>query len=211
MINKLIIIGAGGHGKVAADCAEASRRFIEIQFLDDDYPTREKVAHWDIIGRADDAADLAASDTLFFVAIGNNEIRARVSAQLQKMHCSMATLIHPSAVLSRHIELGLGTLLCANVTVNIDSKIGQGCIINTAASVDHDCVLEDFVHIAPGSHLAGTVTIGEQSFVGLGSAIIQGCTVGAFSTVGAGSTVLSNVETRTVVAGSPAKKINNNK
>ena len=66
------------------------------------------------------------------------------------------------------------------------------------------------MHIAPGSHLAGNVTVDEQSFIGIGSAIIQGCIVGRHSVVGAGSTVLSNIAPHTVVAGSPAKKINNN-
>lgn len=210
MINKLIIIGASGHGKVAADCAQASRRFSDIHFLDQAYPQQKHNAQWEVVGHADDVANYIASDTLFFVAIGNNAIRARVSAELHALHCSFATLIHPSAQVSKHSEVGVGSLICANATVNIASKIGQGSIINTASSVDHDCEIGDFVHIAPGSHLAGNVTVDEQSFIGIGSAIIQGCIVGRHSVVGAGSTVLSNIAPHTVVAGSPAKKINNN-
>ncbi|GAC26624.1 MAG: acyltransferase [Alteromonadaceae bacterium] len=210
MINKLIIIGASGHGKVAADCAEASRRFSEIRFLDQAYPEQKTNAHWDVVAHADEAMKYVASDTLFFVAIGNNAIRAKVTDELLAQHCSFATLVHPSAHVSRHSEIGLGSLICANATVNIASKIGQGCIINTAASVDHDCVLGDFVHVAPGSRLAGNVTVEDQSFIGIGSAIIQGCTIGRRSIVGAGSTVLSNISEHTIVAGSPAKKINNN-
>jgi UDP-N-acetylbacillosamine N-acetyltransferase len=207
LINKLIIIGAGGHGKVAADCAEASRLFGSIVFLDDEFPAMRHVAHWPVIGTPEQALQKTDSDTLFFVAIGDNHTRTRVTLDIQRQHLSLAKLIHPSAVISPHAVIGLGTLVCAHATVNIATTIGQGCIINTASSIDHDCNIGDFVHIAPGSRLAGIVSVGARSFLGIASAVIQGRTIGNNSILGAGSTLLDDLGDSVVAVGSPAKII----
>ncbi|WP_340678199.1 acetyltransferase [Paraglaciecola sp.] len=207
MTKHLIILGAGGHGKVAADCASLLGRYLSIRFLDVRYPQLEHTGQWTVVGKGDDLSQYNRDDTEFFVAIGDNLTRQKVTQSLLKQQCQLATLIHPSAVVSQANQVGCGTLICANAVVNIDSKIGRANIINTCASVDHDCLLGDFVHIAPGVRIAGGVTIGESSFIGIGSVIIPSTIVGTCCILGAGSTLLSDLADHSVAVGSPAKVI----
>ena len=202
----LYIIGAGGHGKVAADCAEAMGCFDSVYFLDDGYPDYNQALSWKIVGKVKDIGDFRADgDSVFFVAIGDCFARAKVIDDLIQKGIELTTLIHPSAVVSRHAEVGVGTLICANATVNIAAKIGQGCIINTAASVDHDCTIVQYAHIAPGVNLAGTVTIGEKTFVGVGSAVAHGIHVGNHCIIGGGAAVVTDIPANSLAVGVPAK------
>ncbi|KXI27545.1 acetyltransferase [Paraglaciecola hydrolytica] len=207
MTKHLIILGAGGHGKVAADCAALLGRYSRISFLDALYPQLQQTGRWPVIGKGEDVSQFKQADTEFFVAIGSNQIRQKVTRQLLTQDCQLATLIHPMAYVSQPELIGAGTLVCANAVVNIDSKIGLANIINTGSSVDHDCVLGDFVHIAPGVRLAGAVCIGESSFIGIGSVIIPGKIVGSSCILGAGSTLLTDLADYAVAVGSPAKVI----
>ena len=108
------------------------------------------------------------------------------------------TLIHPSATISRSTCLGSATL---NV------RIGDGCIINTSSSVDHDCELGNFVHISPGSHLAGTVKVGAYTWFGIGSVAVQSLSIGEEVIIGAGSVVITSIEEKGTYVGNPCRKI----
>jgi sugar O-acyltransferase (sialic acid O-acetyltransferase NeuD family) len=208
---RLLIIGAGGHGKVVADCAELANCYCEIAFLDSGFPTVKQATAWPVIGNSQDFSLFVGPDTCFFVAVGDNDARAKLIARLQAASGKLATLIHPSAVISRYVDVGEGTLVCANATINVASKIGRGCIINTAASVDHDCHLEDHVHLAPGTRLAGNITIGEGTFVGIGSSIIPDIVLGKYCILGAGSALLEDLPNYSVAVGMPAKVIKQRK
>ena len=207
MTKHLFILGAGGHGKVAADCALLLGRYLSISFLDARYPQLQQASQWPVVGKGDDLSIYQKADTEFFVAIGDNRTRQKVIKQLQAQQCQLATLIHPTAVVSQTDLVGAGTIICANAVVNIDTKIGIANIINTCASVDHDCLVGDFVHIAPGVRVAGGVSIGDSSFIGIGSVIIPGKIVGTNCTLGAGSTLLGDMADNSVAVGSPAKVI----
>jgi sugar O-acyltransferase (sialic acid O-acetyltransferase NeuD family) len=207
---RLLIIGAGGHGKVAADCAECMGEFEHIAFLDGEFPKLKQVAKWSVIGDGKDLATESDVDTTFFVAVGDNRTRQKLLSALFAQSCEVATLIHPSAVISQYAEIAEGTLVCANAVINIDTKIGRGCIINTSVTVDHDCQVEDYVHLAPGTSLAGMIKIGMGSFVGVGGVIIPGKLVGIFCILGAGSTLLNDLEDYSVAVGTPAKVIKKN-
>lgn len=210
LTKRLLIIGAGGHGKVVADCAEMTNRFSEIAFLDSGFPAVKKVCDWSVIGDGKDLSIHTDPETWFFVAIGDNHARARLISQLLATSGKLVTLIHPSAVISRYVEIGEGTLVCAQVVINVASKIGAGCIINTAASIDHDCQIEDHVHLAPGTRLAGRIRIGEGTFVGIGSAITPGIVLGKHCIIGAGSTLLDDFPDHSVAVGTPAIVIRQN-
>lgn len=210
MTKRLVIIGAGGHGKVVADCAQAMAKFSEIVFLDGLYPRITKVEQWPVLGKGDNLSAFADGNSVFFVAIGNNQTRSKVIAELDKVAEKITTLIHPSAVISPYVTIGEGTLVCANVVINIATHIGRGCIINTSCSVDHDCIIGDYVHLAPGTKLAGSINIGEYSFVGIGGVIIQCLTLGKHCVLGAGSTLLKSLVDGSVAVGTPAKIIKNN-
>ncbi|WP_100644222.1 acetyltransferase [Alteromonas facilis] len=200
---KLFIIGAGGHAKVVADCAELLG-YDDIAMLDDHFPDINTCGRWPVVGKLAYLNDLDKSKVECFVAIGNNPVRATICQTLLDDGWSIPTLIHPTAVIARDTEIGVGTLVLANVVVNSFSSVGKGCILNTACSVDHDCTIGNFVHIAPGTRLAGGVSVGDTSFIGIGCAVIQQVTIGVGVTIGAGSTVLKDITDNVVAVGSPA-------
>jgi sugar O-acyltransferase (sialic acid O-acetyltransferase NeuD family) len=103
--------------------------------------------------------------------------------------------------------VGEGTVVFHNSVIQAGSVIGKHCIINTAASIDHDCKLEDFVHISPNATLSGNVKVGEGSHIGAGATIIQGITIGKWCTVGAGAVVIKDVPDYATVVGVPARVI----
>ncbi len=199
----LVIIGAGGHGKVVADIAEKSQQWGEILFLDDN-PTIKYIGKYKVSGVI---ADINRYDNAkFIVAIGNNIIRQDIQSKLEDRGFSAATLVHPSAVIAADVDIGPGSAIMAGAIVNSSVKIGKGCIINTASSIDHDCIIEGFVHVSPGVHLAGNVIIGAKSWLGLGSLVVNNLCVCSDSTIGAGAVIIHNIDKSGTYVGVPARK-----
>lgn len=205
MKETLIVIGAGGHGKVVADIAEKSKQWVHIYFLDDN-TSIQSIGRYQVVGVVADVKNYD-KDTIFFVAIGDNEIRQKVQSNLERQGFIPATLIHPNAVIASDVEIGPGSAVMAGAIVNSSAKIGKGCIINTASSVDHDCVIEDYVHISPGAHLAGNVHVGTRSWLGLGSLIINNVRVCNDCTVGAGAVIIRNINESGTYVGVPVRKV----
>ncbi|SEL39405.1 sugar O-acyltransferase, sialic acid O-acetyltransferase NeuD family [Colwellia chukchiensis] len=208
MSNKqhLVIIGAGGHGRVAADCAEQMGNYPKITFLDDCYSTRKSNAHWPITGPAHCWQDYRQSAD-FFVAFGDNAQRAAMLTQLTAANCQLATLIHPSAVISKHCTIAPAVLVAANAVINIGSRIELGCIINTAATVDHDCHIQAYCHLSPGVNIAGGVKIGQYSWLGIASAVIQAIEIAKNTQCGAGAVITKPTKSNQLYVGVPATPV----
>lgn len=197
-MNRLIIIGASGHGKVIADIA-VKNGYEDIVFLDDDESINE-CAGFPVIGKTQDVKALEGDK---IVAIGNAAIRERIQKDIETV-----TLIHPDAVIGRRVSLGKGIVVMAGAIINSDTVIGDGCIINTAASVDHDCIVEDYSHISVGAHLCGTVHIGKSTWIGAGSTVSNNVNICMNCMVGAGAVVVKDLIESGTYVGSPAKKNN---
>lgn len=208
MAGKLIIVGAGGHGRVCAEVARAAGLTV-VGFCDAAKGIGEMVNAIPVVasGPGDLPADYDPSETGLFIAIGDNDRRAELSAEAEGLGYRLPILIHPSAILSESATVAGGTVLMPAVVINANSRIGRGCIVNTSATLDHDNALEDFVQISPGVHSAGTVTYGARAFVGTGAAIIPGVSIGVGAIVGAGSTVVRDVADGERVVGVPAAPI----
>ncbi|MDD4927925.1 MAG: acetyltransferase [Gallionella sp.] len=204
----LLIVGAGGHGKVVADAALETGKWKEIIFLDDAWPVKKENGHWHVYGKAGQFEHWLEKCDSAIVAIGDNHLRMVLQSKLIDSGFKMATIIHPSAQVSRFARLGAGCVVCANAVVNVDSAVGEAVIINTGATVDHDCRLGDAVHIAPGTNLGGGVAVGDYSLVAIGAAVRNYVTIGREVTIGAGATVLSNIEDGVTAVGTPARPIN---
>lgn len=199
-MNKLIIIGASGDGKVVADIA-IKNGYTDIAFLDD----REDViecAGFPVLGSTKEHSQYSDAD--FFVGIGNPQIRESFHQLLNDYH--LVTLIHPNAVISRRVEIGRGSVIMAGAVINSDTKIGDGCIINTCSSVDHDNSLGDFVHIAVGAHLCGTVEIGNKTWIGAGATVRNNISICDDCLIGAGAVVVKDIKERGTYIGVPAVK-----
>jgi sugar O-acyltransferase (sialic acid O-acetyltransferase NeuD family) len=206
-LRKLIIWGAGGHGKVVLDIARALAVFAEIAFVDDACPSSElSFCGCQLLPSSNGIESFKAGGyTSFIVAIGNNRVRERCFQDGLERGLEAATLIHPSAVVSRSAHLGAGTVVMPRVVVNANTVIGNNCILNTGAIVEHDCHIGDHVHLAPGVTLGGNVTVQTHALLGIGTIVLPGGTIGESAIIGAGSVVLVSAPPRTTSVGVPAK------
>ncbi len=208
MITKrIVIIGAGGHGRVVADLCDLLGNWQEIVFLDDRFPAMDACGDWRVVGTMAEIPAIAAGGSEFALGIGSNATRMRFLEVIRQCGGVLPVLIHPTSAVSRRSRLGAGSVVLATAAVNIDAEIGPGVIINTGASVDHDCQLGDGVHICPGARLAGAVRVENLAMIGVGSSVRQGIMIGAGATVGAGAAVVADVAPGFVVAGVPAKPL----
>lgn len=201
-MNRLIIIGASGHGKVVADIAKLSG-YTDIAFLDD-APGLELVSGYPVLGAVSAFSAYLQDD--FFVAIGNSDIRRRIQDEIASSGARLVTLIHPSAVVAQDVVIGEGTAVMAGAVINPSVRIGRGCIVNTSASVDHDCVIGDFSHISVGAHLAGTVSIGDGTWVGIGAVVSNNISICSDCMIGAGAVVVKSIDAGGKYYGIPAVK-----
>jgi sugar O-acyltransferase (sialic acid O-acetyltransferase NeuD family) len=192
---------------VIAEAAAESGRWKGILFLDDD-KSLDSVIDFPVVGRTDDIAKLANEDSEFVVAIGDNRKRLELAEEIARSGWRLATVIHPTACISRSASIADGTVVCAGAIVNARAKIGRACILNTGATIDHDCVLDDGVHVSPGANLGGTVRVGQCAWIGIGSSVREGVAIGRDSIVGAGAAVVSDVGDALTVGGVPARRLN---
>ena len=205
MKNKLIIIGASGHGKVVADIAIKMNKWQSIAFLDDDESIKTSMG-LEVIGKTADAFTYK-DEADFFVAIGSNATREKIQEKLIVEGLNVVNLIHPSAVIGIDVEIGIGTAVMAGVVINSSTRIEKGCIINTSASLDHDNVIEDYVHISPGVNMAGTVKVGKGSWIGIGSVVSNNVNICSGCKVGAGAVVVKDITEPGTYVGVPLRKI----
>lgn len=155
MDKNVIIVGAGGHGKVIADTVLLSGNRI-VGFLDDDPSIGKSFTGFPVLGRVNDFENYL--DCRFVIAIGNADVREKIANRLQGVR--WYTAIHPSAVISKlDVRIGEGTVIMANTAVNAGTVIGKHCILNT----EQDNQIDDFVHISVGARLAGTVHVGKKT------------------------------------------------
>jgi sugar O-acyltransferase (sialic acid O-acetyltransferase NeuD family) len=205
---RLLLWGAGGHGKVVLDLAMLAASLDDLAFAVD---SRRNGDAREFAGRpvhclTDEGDPIHSRRYTHFVAcVGNNNERAACFRTAADLHLLPATLIHPSAVVSRFSAIGAGSVLMANVVVNPGARIGENCIINTGAIVEHDCVVGDHVHLSPGVKLGGTVTIGDFAHLGIGAVVLPGLIVGPSAVVGAGAVVVRDVPPGITVVGVPAR------
>jgi sugar O-acyltransferase (sialic acid O-acetyltransferase NeuD family) len=205
MKNKLLIIGASGHGKVVADIALKMNSWKSVAFLDDDKNIRSSMG-LDVIGTSDDIFT-HLDEYEIVVGIGNNTTRQRIHEKLEIFGASIPVLMHPNAVIGNQVDIGIGSVVMAGVVINCCTKIGRGCIINTGSTIDHDNYIDDFVHISPGSHLAGTVKVGKESWLGIGSVVSNNITITNGCKVGAGSVVIKDITEPGVYVGVPVRRV----
>ena len=211
MQKKVVIIGASGHARVIADIVISSGDEI-VGFLDDNMDIQGSVIFEDkiVLGTTKEEDVEKYKDNYFIIGIGSNRVRKLISEKY--LNLKWYTAIHPNALIGSNIEIGEGTVLMAGTVINTGTKIGKHCIVNTCSSLDHDNILEDFVHISPGAHLAGTVKIMEGTWICAGVTVINNITIGSNNVIGVGATVIKNIEEENCTyIGVPVKKLTKTK
>lgn len=198
----IVVLGAGGHAKVVISTYEALGWRIVGVYDDDPKLWNTRILGHNIVGPFAQAETLEPQNAV--IAIGDNAVRKRVSANSKH---AWPTAVHPRAWVAPTAVLGAGTIVFAGSIVQPDVRVGEHCIVNTAASIDHDCLMEDFVHVCPGTRLAGGVVVGQGSTIGTGAVVIPYKKIGQWVTVGAGAVVRNNIDSGLCVVGVPAKPI----
>jgi sugar O-acyltransferase (sialic acid O-acetyltransferase NeuD family) len=202
-MSTLLILGAGGHGTVVADAASLSRQWTRVIASDRD-PAR---CRSDLIRGVtafplDEALALASS---VHIAIGSAESRETEAAALAT--ASLATVAHPKASVSPHVDVGAGSFIAAQAVVAPGARLGRCVIVNHGAVIDHDVAVGDFSHIAPLAALGGGVQVGHRVLIGSGASVLPGLRVGDDIVVGAGAVVCKNLSEPGVYAGVPARRL----
>jgi len=198
---KIILLGGGQHAHVVLDCLLSQHADV-IALFDTQY-------QGDLFGIPQRGEyDPEFEPTAFsVVAIGENATRKRVAAQTKHL---FVNAIHSSVILSQHCKMGIGNMILHGAIIQAMASIGNHTIINTGTQVDHHCIIEDFVHLAPGVILCGNVRVGEGTLVGAGTTIIPGKKIGRWATIGAGAVVIDDIPDYAVAVGNPAKVIKYN-
>lgn len=206
----IVIVGAGGHARVVLDVIRQTGGFNVRGFIDTASRDGQNTMHEGLpIFTGDAAVEELRSEGVEYavIAIGDNQARQTMAERLSKSDFTMATLVHPSAIIANGVAIGSGTVIFAGVIINPSTYIGDNVILNTAATIDHDCVIENCAHIAPGVHLAGHVRVGERALVGVGAAVKPNIRIGNDARVGVGAAVIHDVPRGVTVVGVPARVI----
>lgn len=205
-MKRLAVLGAGGHGHVVADTAQAAG-WDAITMFDDQWPGIAPAQPWPVEGDTGRLIERLGEFDGALVAIGHCASRWALHERLRSAGARLVTIVHPGAHVSRHARVGAGSVLMAGAILQFGARVGEAVIVNTGATVDHDCVIEDGVHLCPGSHLGGRVHVGRLGWVGIGSSVRQGVRIGESVTIGAGAAVVDNLPDGITAVGVPARPL----
>jgi len=205
----IVIVGAGGHGRVVLDILRASNLHRPVAFIDADPALAgSRVGGVPVAGQANLLPKLRSQKVKgAIIAIGDNRARVRYARMAAEQGFELINAIHPSAVVSPTAKLGQNIVIAAGAVIGTDAELSDSVLVNTSAVIDHECRIGEGAHLCPAAALAGRVRVGDGAFVGLGCRVIQCLSVGAHATIGAGSVVIRDVPADATVVGVPARVI----
>ncbi|WP_298507192.1 acetyltransferase [uncultured Maribacter sp.] len=213
-MKKVLIFGSSGHAKVVIDIFERLSYKI-IGLLDSNRAKGESTFGYSVLGDEKNIMELRQSypDLELFIAIGDNYTRKIIKEKITAIFpdIKFASAIHPFAIIGKEVKLGQGIAVMGGVVINSDSTIEDFTIINTRASVGHDCRLEAFSSLSPNVTLGGNVNIGELSAISISATIIHGITISKYTVIGASSLINKDCQSLSVYYGNPGKKIGDRK
>ena len=209
-MQRILIIGAGGHAQVVADILwrmrDAGERVLPVGFVDDNIALQgQEFLGLPVLGATSERTAIAHDAAI--VAIGNGRVRRDLFEALRQAGERFALARHPGTVVAPDVSVQDGAMLCAGVVVNTGTTIGANVILNTGCTIDHHNRISDHVHIAPGVHTGGEVVVGEGALIGIGAIVLPQRRIGAGSIVGAGALVRDDVPDKVMVVGVPARII----
>lgn len=209
MDNKtIILVGGGGHCESVMDVAESAGYSI-LGILERPEEVGKKVLGHEVIGTDDDMVKYVdVAD--FIITVGQIKspvLRIKLHEMVKEVGGRLATIVSPTAHVSKYAKIGAGTVVMHQAVVNANATIGRGCIINTFANIEHDVVIGDYCHISTGAMINGEVRMAEGVFVGSQSVINQCVSICQHTIIGSGSVVNRNIIQPGIYQGNPIKLI----
>lgn len=186
---RLLVVGAGGHGRSVAEAAELSGQFEVVGFLDDALPAGKSVLNVAVLGPMVSMGHHRAAADQTIVAIGNNTVREKLIQQLAATGFALATVVHPQAIVSSSAVLSEGSAVMAGAIVGTEARLGMGSIVNCSAVVDHYAIVEDFAHLGVNASMAGGTVLGRGAWMQAVAALGYGVTVPAGGMLAPGEAV----------------------
>lgn len=208
----VVIIGAGGAGREAywmfLEDAEDGKKWNVLGFVDEK-PSLQGASLCGLAVLGDFAwlERNAGRNFKVVVAVGNPRTRGQLVRRAMDLGLSFCTFVHPSARMSRWVEVGPGSMICAQTVLTTQIKIGAHVIVNVACTISHDSVVGAYCNINPGCHIAGSVHLGEGVDLGMGAVVIQNKRIGEWSVIGAGAVVAHDVPSYVTAVGVPCRII----
>ena len=189
-MNKLILIGGGGHCKSCIDVIEQEGKYKIIGILDSKDKLGEKILSYDVIGTDDDMRKYIFDDCYFLITVGQiktYKTREKIYLKLQQEQAKFATVISPRAYVSQSASIGSGTIIMHDSIINAEAIIQENCIINTKVIIEHDSIIESHCHISTAAVINGNVTVSKGSFFGSNAVSKQGVATTKADFIKAGS------------------------
>ena len=207
---RILILGAGGHGRVVLDILLQAGPGQVVGFLDNTAEIHgRRIDGIPVLGPLDDLTTLADQHDVdgVIVAIGDNGVRRGLARHLDRTGLTVLNAVHPSATLAHNVTLGRNVVVAAGVVVCAHCQIGDSVILNTGCLIDYQTMIGEGSHICPGVRIAGRVKVEPGVFVGIGATVVPKVTLGCESIVGAGAVVIEDVPALATVIGVPARRI----
>jgi sugar O-acyltransferase (sialic acid O-acetyltransferase NeuD family) len=197
----IVVLGAGGHGKVVADILLAANERV-IGFLDANKPAGVLVLGLPVLGPT---TWLATNRARVALGVGDNAARARAADEAVSLGAVLVTAVHPRAVVSPSSRIDEGAVVAALAVVNPEAHVGRGAIVNTGAVIEHDCIVGAFAHVSPNASMAGGCRLGALAHLGIGASMLPGTSVGEATIVGGNALVARDLPSGVIAFGVPAR------
>lgn len=210
-MSKIILIGSSGHARVAIDVIESQGLFEIVGLIDDFRALGESSCGYPVLGKVSDLTEICAQQGVGggLVAVGDNFARSLIQGKISAAYPSFRfiTAIHPSAVVSKRAQVGMGVVVMPGAVINAGCMVGDSCIVNTHAVLEHDSRMEEFSSLAPGVVTGGNVRIGRFSAIALGATLRNGVAIGEHTVIGMGAVVTRSIAAYRVAYGEPARVV----
>ena len=201
-MDKILLIGAGGHARSCIDVLEEENQYEIAGLIEKGESLSNESLGYSVIGTDDDLKVLRQQYKNALITIGQikiPKIRVKLYLLLKKLDYTLPVIISPHAYVSKHAQIGEGSIVMHGVIINANAKVGNNCIINNSALIEHDAVIGDHCHIATGAIINGEVSVGNETFIGSGALTRQAISIGENCVIGAGEVLKNDIESTKVV------------
>lgn len=207
---KIILIGGGGHCKACIDVIEHTNDYQIMGVLDDPGLLGSKILDYEVIGTDNDILKFRNEGCVFLVTVGqikSAEIRKKIYNDLKENKAMLATVISPLANVSKHAQIGNGTIVMHGAKINAAAKIGDNCILNTGCIIEHDTIIGNHTHISTAAVINGDCLIGDEVFIGSNATVSNQVSLSNNIVIGSGSVVLRSVKELGTYVGNPIDRL----